>query len=60
MGSQKKEVILWAANFVKIPTKNKMTASEAVSAEIDSIAWWKSHAMELSKWANAFRLVLLV
>ena len=24
------------------------------------VAWWKSHAMELPKWANAFRLVLLV
>ena len=42
----------------EIPTY--MAASEDVSAEIDPIAWWKSHAMELLKWANAFRLVLLV
>ena len=42
----------------EIPTY--MAASEDISAEIDPIAWWKSHAMELPKWANAFRLVLLV
>ena len=41
----------------EIPTY--MAASEDISAEIDPIAWWKSHAMELPKWANAFRLVLL-
>ena len=28
--------------------------------DINPVAWWKSHAMELPKWANAFRLVLLV
>ena len=42
----------------EIPTY--MAASEDVSAELNPIAWWKSHAMELPKWANALRLVLLV
>ena len=37
-----------------------MAASEDVSAEIDLIAWWKRHAIELPKWANAFKKVLLV
>ena len=35
-----------------------MAASEDVSTEI--IAWWKRHAIELPKWANAFKKVLLV
>ena len=35
-------------------------ASEDVSTEIDVIAWWKRHAVELPKWANAFNKVLLV
>ena len=35
-------------------------ASEDVSTEIDLIAWWKRHAIELPKWANAFNKVLLV
>ena len=45
----------------EIPTY--MAASEDVSrlpTDINPVAWWKSHAMELHKWANAFRLVLLV
>ena len=45
----------------EIPTY--MAASEDVSrlpTDINPVAWWKSHAMELPKWANAFRLVLLV
>ena len=37
-----------------------MAASEDVSKEIDLIAWWKRHAIELPKWANAFKKVLLV
>ena len=37
-----------------------MAASEDVSTEIDLIAWWKRHAVELPKWANAFKKVLLV
>ena len=37
-----------------------MAASEDVSTEIDLIAWWKRHAIELPKWANAFKKVLLV
>ena len=37
-----------------------MSASEDVSTEIDLIAWWKRHAIELPKWANAFKKVLLV
>ena len=37
-----------------------MAASEHVSTEIDLIAWWKRHAIELRKWANAFRKVLLI
>ena len=28
--------------------------------KIDRIAWWKRHAIELPKWANAFKMVLLV
>ena len=35
-------------------------SSEDVSTEIDLIAWWKRHAIELPKWANAFKKVLLV
>ena len=42
----------------EIPTY--MAASEDVPTDINPVAWWKSHAMELPKWANAFRLVLLV
>ena len=45
----------------EIPTY--MAASEDVPrlpTYINPVAWWKSHAMELPKWANAFRLVLLV
>ena len=37
-----------------------MAASEDVSTEIDLFAWWKRHAIELPKWANAFKKVLLV
>ena len=37
-----------------------MAASEDVSTEIDLIAWWKRHAIELPKWANGFKKVLLV
>ena len=37
-----------------------MAAREDVSTEIDLIAWWKRHAIELPKWANAFKKVLLV
>ena len=37
-----------------------MVASEDVSIEIDLIAWWKRHAIELPKWANAIINVLLV
>ena len=36
-----------------------MATSEDVSTEIDLIAWWKRHAIELPKWANAFKKVLL-
>ena len=42
-----------------IPTY--MAASEDVPrlpTDINPVAWWKSHAMELPKWANAFRLVV--
>ena len=45
----------------EIPTY--MAASEDVPrllTDINPVAWWKSHAMELPKWANAFRLGLLV
>ena len=45
----------------EIPTY--MAVSEDVLrllTDINPVAWWKSHAMELPKWANAFRLVLLV
>ena len=40
-----------------------MAASEDVPrlpTDINPVAWWKSHTMELPKWVNAFRLVLLV
>ena len=37
-----------------------MVASEDVSTEIDLIAWCKRPAIELPKWANAFKKVLLV
>ena len=37
-----------------------MAAREDVSTEIDLIAWWKRHAIELPKWANAFKKALLV
>ena len=37
-----------------------MAASEDVSTEIDLIAWWKRHVIELPKLANAFKKVLLV
>ena len=37
-----------------------MAACEDVSTEIDLIAWWKRHAIELPKQANAFKKVLLV
>ena len=35
-----------------------VAASEDVSTEIDLIAWWKRHTIELPKWANAFNKVL--
>ena len=35
-------------------------ASEDVYTEIDLISWWKRHAIEPPKWANAFKKVLLV
>ena len=35
-------------------------ASEDVSTEIDLVALWKRHAVELPKWANASNKVLLV
>lgn len=37
-----------------------MVASEDVSTDINPIAWWKSHVLELPKWAHAFQMVLLV
>ena len=37
-----------------------MVASEDVSTEFDLIAWWKRHAIELPKWANAFKKLILV
>ena len=42
----------------EIPTY--MAASEEVSTDTDAIIWWKSHANKLPKWAEVFRLVLLV
>ena len=66
MGSQKKEAILqakWAVHFVKKAkwaTNDYIAASEDVPTDINPVAWWKSHALELPKWANALRLVLLV
>ena len=37
-----------------------MAASEDVSTDIDLIAWWKRHAIELPEWANDLKKVLLV
>ena len=37
-----------------------IAASEDVSTEIDLIAWWKRHAIELPKWVDVFKKVLLV
>ena len=37
-----------------------VAAAEDVSTEIDAVAWWKRHATELPKWAEAFRSTLLV
>ena len=34
--------------------------AEDVSTEINPVAWWKRHATELPKWAEAFRCILLV
>ena len=34
-----------------------MAASEDISTEIDLIAWWKRHAIELPKWAYDFKMV---
>ena len=45
---------------MEIPMYMAAIASEDVSTEIDLIAWWKKHAIELPKWANAFKQVLLV
>ena len=45
---------------LKIEIPMYMAASEDVSTEIDLINWWKRHAIELPKWANAFKNVLLV
>ena len=44
---------------LKIEIPLYMAASEDVSTEIDLIAWWKRHAIELPKWANAFKKVLV-
>ena len=43
---------------LKMETPMYMAASD-VSTEIDLIAWWKRHAIELPKWANAFKKVLV-
>ena len=47
-------------NGLKMEIPMYMAASEDVSTEIDLIAWWKRYAIELSKWTNAFKKVLLV
>ena len=44
----------------KLEVPMYMAASEDVSTEIDLIAWGTRHAIELPKWANAFKKVLLV
>ena len=45
---------------LKMEIPRYMAASEDVSTEIDLIAWWKRHAIELPKWANVLKKVLLV
>ena len=37
-----------------------LAAAEDVSTEIEPVAWWKSHFTELSKWAGAFRYIVVV
>ena len=37
-----------------------MAASEDVSTDINFNAWWKRHAIEFPKWANAFIKLSLV
>ena len=44
---------------LKMEIPKYMAASEDVSTEIDLIAWWKRHAIELPKWANDLKKVLL-
>ena len=49
-----------AIDGLKMEIPMYMAASEDVSTEINLIVWWKRHAIELPKWANAFKKVLLV
>ena len=49
-----------ATDGLKMEIPVYMAASEDVSTEIDLIAWWKRQAIELPKWANTFKKVLLV
>lgn len=37
-----------------------LAAAEDVPTEIEPVAWWKRHATELPKWADAFRYIVLV
>lgn len=37
-----------------------LAAAEDVSAQTDVLQWWKSHQLELPKWAEACSLVLLM
>ena len=37
-----------------------LAAAEDMSAQTDVLQWWKSHQLELPKWAEACSLVLLV
>ena len=42
---------------LKMEIPMNMDTNEDVSTEIDLIAWWKRHAVELPKWTNAFKKV---
>ena len=47
-------------NGLKAELPAYLAAAEDVSTEIDPLAWWKCHATELPKWAEAFRYIVLV
>jgi len=45
---------------LKVELPLYLEAAEDVSAQTDVLQWWKSHQLELPKWAEACSLVLLI